>query len=302
MRKLTGILLIGAMSAAALAQPTIDGLQIDTGHWGASFDIQDTNTGFGDNYNELDQLFYTYDGDNIYVGIPGNLADNNALSIFFDTDFISGSHPLDTAPDPNVPCVGHYPRILRYFQGAAIDPTAVFAPDYALTISVGKFPGQSDTQLVYACDLTNLNTGEVTVLGIGAAGTGNGLLTGDSGAEIAIDNSNADGVGAWDPNFPTPADSGDDPATATSGIEIAIPRALLGLTQAQDFYFFAYITNNAQSDEGIGGPCGRAAYGSNQALPGLAGWGNMMAFNGDTVVLDISANPGPAYITLSVGP
>ncbi len=302
MRKLSAMLLIGTMSVAAFAQPVIDGLLIDTANWGLSYDIQDTNTGFGDNYNELDQLFYVYDANNIYLGIPGNLADNNALTIFFDTDALAGSHPLATAPDPNVPCVGFYPRILRYFQGASIDPAAVFTPDYALTISVGKFPGQSDTLLVYACDLTNLNTGEVTVLGIGAVGTGNGLLTGNSGVEIAIDNSNADGVGPWDPNFPTPADSGHDPTSATTGIEISIPRAMLGLTQAQDFYVFAYITNNAQSDEGIGGPCGRAAYGSNQALPGLGGWGNMAAFNGDTVLLDISANPGPAYITLTVGP
>ncbi len=299
---LTAVLLVASASAAT---QTIDGANIDSATWGvASVAIQDTNTWFGNNFNELDQLFVDADSGNVFLGIPGNLADNNALTIFIDTDPATGSHPLATAPDPNVPCVGAYPRILRYFDGALLsDPNLppVFTPDYALTISVGKFPGQSDTQLVMACDLTNLNTGEVTVLGIGAVDSGNGLLTGDSGVEIAIDDTNVDGVGEYfTPGGETPDLTGDDPTTATTGIEIAIPRTMIDVSSGQTVSFFAYITNNAQDDAGIGGPCGAAAYGSNQALPGLAGWGNMAGFNGDTVVLDLSANPGDNFVAVTI--
>ncbi len=296
---ITTVTLAGAVLGA---QQDIDGINIDLSTWGVpSIAVQDTNTQFGDGENELNQLFVDSDNDMIYLGIPGNLADNNALTIFIDTDLATGSHPLETEPSGGVPCVGAYPRILRYFEGTTLsDPElpAVFTPDHALTISVGTFPGQSASQLVYACDLTDLSTFDVTVLGIGAADSGNGLLTGASGAQIALNNDNTTGVGAWfTPDGETPAQTGDDPTDTSTGIEIGIPRALLGLDVATptDVTLLAYITNNAQSDEGIPGVCGRAAYGSNQALPGLAGWGNMAAFNGSTVILDLSANPLPNF-------
>lgn len=297
------ITMISLAGAALAASQVIDGENIDPTTWGVpSIAVQDTNTQFANNYNELNQLFVDSDNDMVYMGIPGNLADNNALTVFIDINPATGSHPLATEPGAGVPCVGEYPRILRYFEGATLsDPNlpAVFTPDYALTVSVGSFPGQSTSQLVYACDLTDLSTFDVTVLGIGAADSGNGLLTGSSGVQIALNDSNTGGVGEWfTPGGETPAQTGDDPTDADTGIEIAIPRALIGLNVATptEVSIFAYITNNAQSDEGIPGICGRAAYGSNQALPGLAGWGNMAAFNGDTVILDISTNPGQNFV------
>ena len=281
------------------ATQTIDGAGVDATTWGiASLAIQDTNTQFGNNINEICQLFVDSDSNNLYIGMPGNMSDNNALVVWIDTDLGTGSHPLATYPGPGVACQGEYPRILRYYEGARLsDPNlpAIITPDYALVISVGAFPGQSTSQLVMACDLVDLNTLDVTVLGIGALDSGNGILTGDSGVEIAIDRSNAAGVGEWfTPGGETPALTLDDPTSAVTGIEISIPRALVGLDDAfpDTVGLFAYITNNAQDDAGIPGPCGAAAYGSNQALPGLAGWGNMAGFNGDTVILDLSLNPG----------
>lgn len=292
-------------SLAMGATQTIDGLAIDFATWGvASIAVQDTNTNFGNDDNELNQLFVDSDSDNVYIGIPGNLDDNNALTVFIDSIAGAGSHPLATDPGVGVACRGEYPRILRYYNGATIsDPNSPIGPDYALTISVGKFPGQSDSQLVMACDLTDLSDLSVTVLGIGVVDGGNGLLTGASGVEIAIDMSNTAGVGGWfTPDGETPAQTGDDPLTADTGIEIAIPRDLIGLDVAAPTVvnFFVYLTNNAQSDEGIPGPCGLAAYGSNQALPGLAGWDNMMGFNGDTVLLDLSGNPIPNVATTTI--
>ena len=299
---LTTITMISLACVAFGASQTIDGLGIDLATWGVPASaVQDTNTQFGNNFNEMNQLFVDSDNSSVYLGIPGNLADNNAITIFIDTDLAAGYHPFVTEPGVEVPCVGEYPRLLRYYEGARIsDPNlpAVFTPDYALSISVGIFPGQSRSQLVYACDLTDLNTFEVTVLGIGAVGSGNGLLTGSSGVQIAIDNSNIVGVGDWyTPDGETPAQTGDDPTAANTGIEIAIPRALIGLNvpTPTDVSIFAFLTNNAQSDEGNPGVCNAAAYGSNQALPGLAGWGNMAVFNGGSAVLDLSANPLPNF-------
>jgi hypothetical protein len=323
---------VAVLSLAVLAiaaTQVIDGANIDSTTWGvASIAVQDTNTGFGDNYNELNQMFVDSDADNVYVGLTGNLADNNHLAILIDTDVATGNHPVVTEPDPiNVPCVGVYPKVLRYYNAAILsDPNApaIFTPDYALTISVGIFPGQDPDQLVYACDLVDLNSPDlvdgVTVLGIGAAQTGNGLLTGASGTEVALDNSNTVGVGEWsydpnDPNdhrFPNPA-YGEDPTEPTTGIEIAIPRALIGLdvpTQT-DVSFFAFISDNATSGYTFPGVCNLRAWGSNQAMPGLAGWGNMMEFNGIAVTdpndpndpgkpLDLSANPGLNYATTVV--
>src|SRR5262245_47516042 len=61
---------------------------------------------------------------------------------------------------------------------------------------VRRGDGHSDFQLVTACDLTNLNTLVNRNLGIGTVSSrsgqptpaGSGLLTGNSGVKIAIDN------------------------------------------------------------------------------------------------------------------
>jgi hypothetical protein len=299
---------ITAVSLAGMAfasTPIIDGINIDPVTWGvASVAIQDTNTHFGDNQNELNQMFVTADDDNVYIGLTGNLADNNALTIFLDTDITAGSNPLSIQPDPSVPCVGAFPRLLRYYHNTLMEAT--FAPDYALTISVGIFPGQSTSQLVYACDLTNLNTLEVTVLGIGAGDSGNGLLTGDSGVEVALDNSNDAGVGDWEVRPQPDPGQGEDPTEPTTGIEIAIPRALLGLTgpTGVDVGFFPFISDNAGGSEDPG-PCGQRAWGSNQGFGGFVGSDNLGLFNGDTTTLDFVVVPGIQQVIViipGVGP
>lgn len=308
---------------AIAASQVIDGSNINTANWGigTSVALQDTNTAFGNNYNELNQMFVDSDNDNVYIGLTGNLADNNCLALLIDINVAAGNHPLVTEPDPNnVPCVGVYPKVLRYYNAAILsDPNlpAVFTPDYALTVSVGIFPGQDPNQLVYACELVDLNdpnlVAGLTVFGIGAADTGDGLLTGDLGVEIALNNDNTVGVGDWsfdpnDPNndhrFPNPL-QGEDPNQPTTGIEMSIPRALIGLDgpMPTEVSFFAFISDNATSGWTYPAVCNLRAWGSNQAMPGLFGWGNMMEFNGIPVSdpndpndpgkpLQISANPG----------
>lgn len=295
------ILRISALTAAvgglAWAAQTIDGLNITAATWGvSSVAVQDTNTRFGNNYNELNQLFIDADSDNIYIGIPGNLADNNAVTLFIDTDGAAGSSTLAT--EPGGPCPGGVPTLLREYTNSVLE--AGFTPNYSLLVSVGAFPGQGFDPLVFAADLTNLNTLSNVVVGIGALNSGNGDVTGTSGIQIAIDTSNTAGVGDWDPNRPTPADSGDDPTSAETGIEIAIPRALLGLTSSSptDVSFFAYISNNAQ--DGGDGACFRRGYGSNQGLPGLMGSDNLAGFSGVSSTLNFQTVPGTQFVTVTI--
>jgi len=294
---LSGLLAAGLVVAAT---QTIDGANITQAVWGvAPVAEQDTNTRFGDNFNELNLFFIDSDNDNVYLGIPGNIADNNALTIFIDTD-AGGSNVLNTEPGGG--CPGSVPTLIRIYNDTVLETG--LAPEYALLISVGIFPGQSTSQLVFASDLTNLNTLANVSLGIAAVGDASGNLTGTPvhGVRIAINNTNGAGVRAWDPNQPC-ADPAD-PETATTGYEVAIPRSLLGLTgqTARNVSFFAYISNNGQ--DSLDGVCfGRAAYGSNQGLPGLACADNLALFSGVSEVLDFTdpnSAPGTQVVTVSI--
>lgn len=291
--------IIGGLScgAAALATtPTIDGIEIDVAHWGASVAVQDTNTQFGDNQNEMDQLFIASDATNLYIGIPGQIADNNAVSLFIDTTNGLDPNKEVLSSNPANPCPGTIPTIIRMLSGTRFDPG--FQPNWAIEISVGIFPGQSTTQLVYSCDLTNLAAGTAEPLGIGAVNSGTGVLTlsPTTGITVALNNTNIAGVGDYGVS-PTPAGSGNDPTSANTGYEFKIPKAKLGLANGQTIRVFGYLTNNAP--DGGPGPCSRQGYGSNQALPGLAGIGNLATFNTVTT-LDFAAIAGVQYVSVII--
>jgi hypothetical protein len=291
--------LLSLAGAALASTPTIDGKNITAGaQWGTAVAVQDTNTRFGDNQNELNQMFITSDSANVYIGLSGNIADNNGLTLWIDTNAGTGSTTVSTEPGGG--CPGSIATLMRMFDGTVFDTG--FTPDYCLLASVGKFPGQSDTLLVMAANLTTLSPLGDNTLGLGAiTDPTDGTLTGTSGIRIAVDNSNTQGVGDWfTPGGETPGQTGADPTTATTGIEIAIPRSLLGLTGATptNVRFFAYVSNNAQG----GGPgvCNRQGYGSNQGLPGLAGSDNLAEFYGPADKLDFSLVPNNQFVQVVI--
>lgn len=305
MRNTLTALCFGASIGVAAHAQVIDGQNIPT-DFGAAIATQDTNTGFGNNFNELNQMFVTSDATNVFVALSGNIHDNNAIFVFIDTT--PGNNPSGEVltTEPGGGCPGSVPTVLRVASGMRFDPG--FDPDFALTISVGKFPGHSDWQLVAACDVTNLTTLASTSLGIGALESDNGVLTGDSGVEISINSDNIGGVTdycfpAQPPSCgPTVAETGSNPAEVTTGIEIKIPRSLLGnLPPNRNVSFFSYISNNAQDGGGMG-PCGRSGYGSNQALPGLQGNDNLAAFTPGGTTIDFSGpqGPGTQFVTVLV--
>lgn len=278
----------------------IDGLNVTAGPWPAAVAVQDTNTQFGNNENELNQMFLDSDAGSqtLYIGLSGNLADVNSLHLYFDTD--PGTNPptqIKTAGPSAGGCpIGERPRIIMEFSNTRFD--ADFDPDYSMNVSTGKFPGQSDTDLIFASDLLNLDTLANASLGIGSIGSGNGLLTGNQGIEIAIDNSNTDGVGDFgggpDPNTGAPA-------TATTGIEIAIPYGQLGITSGSPIRVFAYISNsgeNATLDPNA--PCATGGFGSNQALPGLQGAMNLGPFSGATDFIRFDEVAGTQFVNYTV--
>ncbi len=304
------------LSASALlvvaGTPTLDG-DITDGTYGASVADQNTRTGFGDNENELNQMFVDSDATNVYIGITGNIADNNAFHLWIDTN------PNEVPGGVLATDDGSCPQLVRPVIQAMLSGTQFddfFEPEYGLSVSVGKFPGQSDTLLVFAADLLDLDTNVNTILGVGAVDTGNGLLTGDSGVQIAIDNSNTAGVVGFDPNNPAP--DPNEINSATTGIEIAIPKALLGISTPQDISLAAFITNNAQDTGGPGavcpdpndpnllipqeaGPCGRFGFASNQSLPGLAGFDNIATFTpGGCFRVDFTAATGNQWVLVTL--
>jgi hypothetical protein len=246
-------------------------------------------------------MFVTSDAGNMYIGLTGNLSDNNALLVFIDTDPTTGpGSTLNT--DPGGACPGNVPTLLRIASGTHFDDD--FQPDYCLLVSVGKFPGHSDFQLVTACDLTNLNTLVNRNLGIGTSSSrpgqptpaGSGLLTGNSGARIAIDNRNAAGVGNFDV-LPTP--NPGDADTAIDGIEIGVPKSLMSLTNGQSVRLLAWITNNAQG--GGGGPCNRQGFSSNQTLVGVGGVANLGAFEPGFLPIDFATQAaGNQWVQVTV--
>lgn len=322
MRRIFMTCITAAAASVALAQaPVIDGLNIAPGfNWGSPLATQDTNTQFGNNQNELNRLFVTSDAANIYIGISGNLADNNALTIWFDTTAqppTPGGEVVTTTSGGMSCPAGAVPTVVQMLSNTTFD--SGFLPEYVLLVSVGAFPGQGfppHSPLVYACDVVNINALTSVPLGIGAIGTGNGNLTGNTGAAIAVDNRNIDGVGSfcYDPDDPNdPNDPFCDtrfpapglPESATSGIEIKLPKSLIGVSGATTIYMFAYVTNNAQDFFGpggqIAGPCGRFGYGSNQGLPGLGGNGNLASFTpGGQYRLNFEAVPGLQYATVAL--
>ncbi|MFN0134916.1 MAG: hypothetical protein ACKVS9_02235 [Phycisphaerae bacterium] len=303
---LTASGILAACGVALALSPTIDGIGIDNANWGAGLAVQNTNTQFGNNFNELDQLFVTSDTANVYVGLTGNIADNNAIVVFFDT-VAQPANPAGeviTTTSLGMPCpAGPVPTLVQMYSGTTMEPG--FNPEFALLISVGLFPGQSTSQLVYATDLVNIGALTTEVLGIGAVGTGNGNLTGNSGAAVAVNNSNTGGIDCWDngsdPNNPCSGPNADPGAAAgvTTGIEIKIPKTLLGISGAPTIRVFANLSNNAQG--GGSGPCGREGFSSNQALPGVGGFGNLASFSPNgPFLLNFVNVPGTQFVSVTL--
>ena len=189
----------------------IDGLSIPT-DIGQAFLVatQDNATGLGDNLSELNQLFVERRDDELYIGLTGNLnTDGTGLALFFDTAS-GGQNELDlnTSAPPSGP---------DQLDGLVFD--LGYAPDHLVYANAW-------TGTIYVDQFELLTTGGSNKVyrGQGTVNDGDGCLTGGSNPnqmQIALNNSNVAGV------TDTTASSA---ATATSGFEMVVPYADIGLS------------------------------------------------------------------------
>jgi glycosidase len=187
----------------------VDGVGLPT-DFPAPIATQDTPTSLGDNLSELNQLFGVIDGDYLRIGISGNLAtDATGLALLIDA-VAGGQSTLDIdnlSPPPGGP---------NLLTGTVLD--AGFVPEAMIFANASG-------GTIYVDQYTLLTAGDATkqYRGAGAVNAGNGFLSGGTnpnGLEYAISNANTSGV---------TGSSVANAALATSGFEIAIPLADLGL-------------------------------------------------------------------------
>jgi hypothetical protein len=241
----------GLLALAALAHAQVDGRNIPN-KYGAPLASQTNYTGFGDRVSndqawgsELNQLFVKCVNGVLYIAVTGNLEGNgNAIHFYIDTGR-SSSNSFDLTTG----CIN---CSVQGMSGVLFDHN----PDYVL--GVNRFDDGQGNDNIYV-DLHDVVNNQSTYLGASATNSGNGTLSGGNnaaGVQAALDNSNLQGVTS-DPN------NIGDPATATTGLEVAIPLSALGNPQGE-IKILAVLTGGADLNDAC-----RGTYLSNQSLPAM---------------------------------
>jgi hypothetical protein len=237
---------VAALAGAASAQ--VNGSY--SAPYGPALSVQQNSTGFGDasggniqdaNGSEVDAAYAYSDGANVHLLFTGNLESNfNKLAIFIDNGSALGQNQITGGNGLPAP-----------YTGFSFDTG--FRATQFISVTCGHPGGGAFQMFVDGADLTNgmggfigQNDGQSG----GVLGGGNNFFN----MLVALDNSNGAGVtGA----------SGTGALTATTGVELQIPLASLGLAAA-DFRVCAFI--NGQNHD----------YASNQFLGSLPfGQGNL---------------------------
>lgn len=248
---------------AAFAQPTIDGTR--DAIYGSPIVVQDTQTGFGDsnlgqvdsaNGSELDAAYAYVDmgAQILYLFLAGNLESNfNKLEIFFDT--VAGGQNRLRGDNANVDFNG-LNRMGDDGSGNGLTFDAGFEADYWIGITGGGGP-----YALYAnwAQLLTSGGGPGDYLGTTGAAS-NGTLSGGNnpfGIRVTINNSNTGGVEGG-----SGLASGNG-ALVTTGVELAIPFAAIGITGAGVIKVSAFINGSGHD------------FVSNQVLGGIGGGGNL---------------------------
>lgn len=216
-----------ALVPSVFGQIVVDG--VNSAEYLTPISLQNTTTGFGDsnlglvdaaNGSELDNAYATIDGDFLYLFFGGNLESNfNKFELFIDSG-VGGQNALrgDNA-------VVDFNGLNRLGESAAgvgdgLKFDECFSANLYLTATCGGVPTALYANVAQV--LTD-GGGNGAYLGSGAPGT----IAIDNvkyGVRVALNNSNVGGVGA---------DGGSvDGSTVITGIEVAIPLALMGYDAA----------------------------------------------------------------------
>ena len=195
--------------------------------------------------SELDQLFVREDDTYLQIAVSGNLeANGNKVSFFIDADPNAGENTLDYN-SPNPPPDPNNPEPIYNWSGRTFDPG--LAPEHCYMVN--------NWQGTFYVDHYELLTDTKTYLGSNPVGGPNGILQGGTnvnGDQFVLDNSNQAGVvGRGEPGEP------GDPSTATTGFEVRISLAEIGLTPGACNNVKVFVALTSQN----------AAWMSNQYLP-----------------------------------
>ena len=245
---------LASLGAAQEEVPPIDGT-LESKLAGALLSLQEVNTQFGDNTDpdpftangsELDAIYGFVAEGNLYLFLAGNLESNyNKLDLFLD--FGDGGQNTLGDSNPDVDFNG-----LNNMGGSDISGAPGltfdegFTADYYITIGMG-FDGKGANPAVYA------NAAQILTEGGGIGGflgnsidfpNGLGGILSDTGIEIAVNNSNIDGVGSGEE-----AASSGAAADVTTGIEMSIPLGLIApsYTPGDGLRICAFINNSGHT-------------------------------------------------------
>jgi hypothetical protein len=242
------MVLMGLFAIAALSHAQVDGRNIPS-KYGAPLASQTNYTGFGDRVSldqtsgsELNQLFIKCVNGVLYLAVTGNLEGrpfSNSIHFYIDT----GRNPNNTFT-LTTGCIN---CSVQGMSGVVFD----HKPDYVLSVS--HFDDGQGNDNIYL-DLHDVVNNQSTYLGAVAVGAGEGTV--DQDVKAGFDNSNLQGVTSDLNNI-------GNPATATTGLEVAIPLSVLGNPQGE-IKILALLTGGAD----LGDPC-RGTYLSNQSLPAM---------------------------------
>ncbi|RMF79054.1 MAG: PEP-CTERM sorting domain-containing protein [Planctomycetota bacterium] len=282
-RGLCATIVAGAAGMSALAAPILDGTK--DASYGAAAAVQTVQTGFGDNFSELDAGYAQVTGGTLYLMLTGNLENNfNKLNIFIDSQ-AGGQNVLqaDAFNGGNNPENDNWANVhagMRFDSGFQADYMLIlrngnfggdrFDIDYAVVGGgAGNFEAQFD---VFGGTLEGSNANALPLHGIG----------------VAFDNSNTAGIAG--------GSGAADPVAAqavSTGIELAIPLAAIG--SPTGMIHISAMINGSNHD-----------FLSNQFLGGLpAGTGNLGGdgagnWTGNLAGIDLNQYPGNQYFSVMV--
>lgn len=268
--KIAAVLVL-ALAGSAMAQ-TLDGTR--DGLYTNLFS-QNTQTGFGDNFSELNNFSWSSDGTNLYLFVGGNIEGNsNRIVLFFGT-----SNPGQTTLSGLGG--GDFNRMQVTFDagfGAASRWVNFNHSGGTIYGNAGSYNGSSWSE---------------EYVGNSVVGGGTYNPVGTSGLQAILNNSNTGGVSGGN-------GAGDSSAAAlvSTGLELCIPLAWLGYTSGP-ITVAGWVNggdNSYASNQFIGGfathPQGNLGSDGNGVYTGTANF-DLNDFDGDQYVT-IVPTPGVA--------
>lgn len=211
MRRLLTVMVVGLVALPAAAAPVLDGTK--DASYGAPRAVQTVQTGFGDNFSELDAAYAKIEAGVLYLTLTGNIeANQNRLNIFVDSVAGGQNQLLNNASTPT--------------NDSWAGPHAGFTFDSGFTADYMFIVRRSGTS--FNVDLATIGGGAsafeaATNVFSGASTGANATALPIAGVGVAYDNSNAAGVlGGSAAADPIAA------AAVTTGLEMAIPLSAIG--------------------------------------------------------------------------